>query len=600
MDTPHLVEIPRAIAIPPRRLLTGLRWLVVAAASLLVLRDGVIGDVQQSALILGMVLGQETFGFWLAGRDLSPGWIWTILIGDLLGIGAATIFCPNATGNFLLLYPLLLVEMTLIATSTIAYLATFGVGLTYIVAILVGALVQHHSWTRLDWVLLFLEVSMFFIVTGISMNVLAMWRARVAHISRLALLDELSLLLADTRQLDDVLESFVELVPAAMGAQACVIAIDEPSMGRRIWANLGADTDAMIDESLLRHPATDAPPAPLLYQTQAAYDAVWMVPLEIDERAVGLLSIARVTGEPFESDDQRLFLSLARHAAQALRNAHLYRLEAEAARSSRQLEQFKSEMLAGVSHEFRLPLASISLAAETLLSQHHEAGDEDIEVRLLRNILRSTHRLGGFVQDLLDLTRLEAHQLQLRSRPYDIVALTREVVAHFEPICEMKQQHLCFESSLNGCILQGDRQRIEQILSNLLTNAHQYTPEDGTIRLTLSHTANSHVNGPRGPVQLEDAILIGVHDSGPGIPLEERGQIFDRFSRGEAGRRRSAGVGLGLYIARSVVDLHGGCLWVGDNSEGGSSFWCLLPLTTEAETDESDLAIAHSGERDAG
>jgi signal transduction histidine kinase len=90
----------------------------------------------------------------------------------------------------------------------------------------------------------------------------------------------------------------------------------------------------------------------------------------------------------------------------------------------------------------------------------------------------------------------------------------------------------------------------------------------------------------------QGGVLIGVHDSGPGIPVEERGLIFARFNRGEAGRRRSAGVGLGLFIAHSVIERHRGYLWVGDNRLGGSTFWCLLPLQG-AELDNGE-SIASS------
>jgi signal transduction histidine kinase len=426
---------------------------------------------------------------------------------------------------------------------------------------------------------------------------------------QLSLLDDLSLLLADTRQLEDVLARLVDLVPTAMRVQACAIALDEPSSGRRIWANLGADTTALIDEALLSREASAAvrrqPERGLMRFPVAhtTYGAIYTLPLEIDERAVGMLSVARLTSQPFDERDQRLFGSLARHAAQALRNARLYRLEAEAAEQSRELEHFKSEMLASVSHEFRLPLASISLASETLLTERGNAGN-DAEVRLLRNIHRSAQRLSGFVQDVLDLARLDAHQLELRLAPCDVVALAHTVTQHIAPQCEMKEQRLTLDIQLDSSLVHGDAKRLEQVLSNLLTNAHQYTPEGGEITLMLAPPEAVHIEGPCGPEPPGISVAIGVRDTGPGIPPEERAHIFERFQRGASGRRRSAGAGLGLHIARSVVELHGGCLWVEGNAAGGSTFWCLLPLATQEEdgdamSEQEERAVETTPERSA-
>ena len=583
--------LPTVIALPPRRLLTGLRWLVVAAASLLVLHDGVRVATLQCAVILGMLLGQQTFAFWLAGRGIAIRWQWVLISLDLVGVSAATLVNVENAGYYFLLYPLILVEACWIIASTRVFGYTLAIGAGFVAAQLAGAYIQQRTFSGLDWVLLVLEFLVLFIVTGICQNVFSAWRGHLARLDQLALLDDLSLLLADTRQLDDVLASFVELVPDALDVQACVIAIDEPGSGRRIWANLGADTSALIDEALLVRPVgvpTIDASQPIIATAPDSYAVLFMQPLEIDAHAVGLLSVARVTATPFDTHDQRLLKSLARHAAQALRNARLNRLEAEDARATRDLEQMKSEMLTGVSHEFRLPLTSITLATETLLAQSATHADADLEQRLLRNIQRSAQRLSGFVQDLLDLARLEANHLDLRSQPFDLVPVVRAAAAFIEPACEMKHQRFRLQVRLAAGAMQGDLKRLEQVVNNLLANAQQYTPEGGEILLQL---ALADAQLPGIPDHLADAArraaLLSVHDSGPGIPVEERGTIFDRFSRGTAGRRRSSGAGLGLYIARTVVRLHGGHMWISDSPLGGSAFWCLLPLAADAPASPS-------------
>lgn len=594
------VTFPRGVALSPWQLLGGLRWLVVGAAVLLDLRGGIPQpDLVRCALVMGALLGQQTFVFWLARRDLGAVGARLLLVFDLVAVCAATALSGSLSRNFFLLYPLLLVEGALRLSRGGAYAYATLMVILYIGARVLSSPGGFPGWTANDLVLTLLEITLFAIMTAVSVNIVATWRAEQAHINQLSLLDELSLLLADTRRLDDVLGRLVEIVPEALHVQACVIAINEPGSGRRIWANLGADTSALIDEALLRREKIIPDQRGVVrYDVQhERYGAIYTHALELDDRSVGLLSVARVTPEPFDERDQHLFASLSRHASQALRNARLYQLEAEAASQSREMERFKSEMLASVSHEFRLPLASITLAAETLIAQH-DASEDDPERRLLRNIQRSAHRLSGFVQDVLDLARLDAHQLELRVQPCDLVALVHGVVGHIEPQCEMKHQRLSFETVMERCTIMGDGKRLEQVISNLLTNAHQYTPENGQITVSLFPAELIRSQGPCDIGPAGTSIAIGVSDTGPGIAIEERAQIFERFSRGSAGRRRSAGAGLGLHIARSVIELHGGCLWVDSNAAGGSSFWCVLPLSrTDLDSPTDALPILVEGSR---
>lgn len=593
--------------LPPHRLLAGLRWLIVVAAILLALRDGAPAATGwRVAAALGGLLGQQTITLWLAGR---PRWAGgrraeLRLAGDILVVGVALAVGGDDTGALFLLLALCVVEATLLGAGGRAW------RLALLADAVLAAAQLANGWTTWQWtshaaLVLGLEVALLLAIAAVSATIHAAWQAETAHVGQLALLDELSLLLADPRQLDDVLGRLVELVPPALHVQACVVAVDEPGGDRRIWANLGADTTALIDEALLAREATASLRAAnqrgvLRYTPgDSPYAAIYLLPLAIDDRAGGLLSVARVTPEPFGPRDQSLFESLARHAAQAVRNARLHQLEARAMEATRQVEQFKSEMLASVSHEFRLPLASISLAVEALLTQPGAADPDGTDARLLRNIQRSATRLGGFVQDLLDLARLEANQLELRQQPCDLAAIARTVFAHTETLFALKEQRATLSVALAACPVVGDALRLEQVISNLLANAQQYTPEGGAIHVALVPAETLHDTGPCGPEPAGRAVALGVRDSGPGIPPEERELIFERFGRGSAGRRRSGGTGLGLYIARSVVERHGGCLWVGENADGGSTFWCLLPLAApedEAESAALDATRADSEE----
>ncbi len=598
--TRRLTTLPQIIALSPQQMLAGLRLLVVGAACILAFDAGVQQRQEMRVLIItGMLLGQQSFTFWGAVRGLSARQERWLLIVNLICVSLATALLGPYASALFLLYALLLVEAAMLLNAKQVMGFASVTGAAYLLACIIGAPYGLRGWLAKGCVVNLLEIGFFFVVAGVSTNLVSVWEARREHIIQLSLLDELSLLLADTRRLHDVLARLVELVPQALNVQACVVAIDEPGSDRRIWANLGADASTLIDEALLeRGTAANHKTRRGIVRTHVGdspYAAIYSLPLEIDERSVGMLSIARVTPEPFTLRDQRIFESLARHAEQSLRNARLYRLEAEAASQSRELERFKSEMLASVSHEFRLPLASISLAVETLIEQEQARTTDpnDLRLRLLLNIQRSAHRLTGFVQDVLDVARLESNQLELRFGPCDLVALAQAAVEHLMPQCEIKRQRLRLECDLPpdaASVVRGDVKRLEQVLSNLLTNAYQYTPEGGEIVLALMPASRAHIQGVVGPEEARQSVALCVRDTGPGIPPEERGKIFDRFSRGTAGRRRSAGAGLGLHIARSVIELHGGKLWVAGNAAGGSSFWCILPLHT-GEADSSSEEI---------
>ncbi len=583
--TRRLTARSRVMRLTPRQALAGLRVLVACAATIFETHDGdAAASNARLIVVLGVLIGQQLIALIALGRDTNDATARRILWLNLGCIVAATAASGEMSTSLFALLPLLVIDATVTLRPASAYLYVTALSALFALARALGTPFGVDRWITRDWIVTLLAIMLFYILAGVSSTVVTTWRAERDHIEQLSLLDELSLLLADTRQLEDVLERFVELAPFAMRAQGCALAINEPGSGRRIWANLGADTSVLVDDALLAHD-----PSALLSEggprgvtrralPGAPYAVVLTMPLAIDDRAVGLLSVARVTSDPFGPRDSRLFESLARHATQALRNARLYQLEAEAASQSRALEQFKSEMLASVSHEFRLPLSSITLAVESLLAQRGTAGDNEVELRLLRNIQRSAQRLGGFVQDVLDLARLDAHQIELRQQPCDLVALARVACEHISPQCEAKSQRLTFTALIDESLVVGDPQRLEQVLSNLLSNAHHYTPEGGEIELTVAPAESIKSVGPCGPPDACVMVAIGVRDTGPGISIEERARIFERFSRGEAGRRRSSGVGLGLHIARSVVELHGGCLWVEGNAAGGSTFWCTLPL----------------------
>jgi signal transduction histidine kinase/CheY-like chemotaxis protein/HAMP domain-containing protein len=225
------------------------------------------------------------------------------------------------------------------------------------------------------------------------------------------------------------------------------------------------------------------------------------------------------------------------------------------------LERAKSEFVATASHELRSPLTSIKGFVELL--EHSSEGMSERQREFIEIILKSTDRLVELVNDLLDVARIEADHVEINRRPIDVGEVVNEVVELIAPRMESKGQRLTSYLSPTLPPAMADAGRVRQIVANLLTNAHLYTPEGGTIHVG--------VEPDRAWVQ------IVVQDSGVGMNQEELERIFDRFYR--AGNRSGSnpGTGLGLSIVKSLVDLHGGQIGVESEPGQGTIFRVRLP-----------------------
>jgi signal transduction histidine kinase len=225
------------------------------------------------------------------------------------------------------------------------------------------------------------------------------------------------------------------------------------------------------------------------------------------------------------------------------------------------LERAKSEFVATASHELRSPLTSIKGFVELL--EHSSEGMTERQREFIEIILKSTDRLVELVNDLLDVARIEADHVEINRRPIDVGEVVHEVVELMTPRTESKRQRLTSHASPTLPPALADPGRVRQIVANLVTNAHLYTPEGGTI----------HVG-----VEPDRAwVHVTVEDSGVGMTKEETERIFDRFYR--AGNRSGSnpGTGLGLSIVKSLVDLHGGQITVDSEPGRGTIFRVRLP-----------------------
>jgi signal transduction histidine kinase len=226
------------------------------------------------------------------------------------------------------------------------------------------------------------------------------------------------------------------------------------------------------------------------------------------------------------------------------------------------LEQAKSDFVATASHELRSPLTSIKGFIELLESTENEnltARQQDF----IQIALQSTDRLVDLVNDLLDVARIESGQFEISPRSCDLRETVQEVAALMQPRVDEKHQRLIVEIAEPRPPALADPARVRQIVTNLLTNAHLYTGEHGTITVRMEADAQ--------------ATRIAVADSGRGMTPEDARRIFDRFYRGSADERRSPGTGLGLSIVKSLVEMHGGSIDVRSAPGAGTTFTVALP-----------------------
>lgn len=268
---------------------------------------------------------------------------------------------------------------------------------------------------------------------------------------------------------------------------------------------------------------------------------------------------------------------------------HLQELVAErtirldlALRQARAANQAKSEFLANMSHELRTPMHAILSFSE--LGERRTVGEEQEKLnQYFRRIAQSAERLLHLIDDLLDLSKLEAGRVDLRHTPTDLRVLISDVSAHLDSLILKRELSVRMTSKLDETIASVDSKRIEQVFHNLLSNAIKFSPDRGQIEISLSAAEIAH--GRR----VEDhgfspAIAVSFADSGVGIPESELETIFEKFIQSSATKTGAGGTGLGLAICREIVAQHRGTIVATNNIGSGACFTVTLPINSGQET----------------
>ena len=231
------------------------------------------------------------------------------------------------------------------------------------------------------------------------------------------------------------------------------------------------------------------------------------------------------------------------------------------AREREELERLRTDLLTTVSHELRTPLTLMRTSIGLLLEGNLDPVMHD---RLLRNIKRSADHMNTLVADILDLARLRSHEVKIHEREMDLSAIAAEAANLMKPLIDDKAHDLVLDLAEPSPVVLGDPQRIERVFLNLISNAVKFSPPGSTITVEV-----------RG--EGSDA-LASVRDTGPGIPLPAQPHLFEQFYTGRTSSSSlDIGAGLGLPIAKGIVEAHGGRLWVESDAGAGATFVIALP-----------------------
>jgi signal transduction histidine kinase len=236
----------------------------------------------------------------------------------------------------------------------------------------------------------------------------------------------------------------------------------------------------------------------------------------------------------------------------------------------KELDHLKSDFVSHVSHELRTPLTAIKGAVDLILRE--VAGPlTEKQVHYLTRVRSNTQHLAGLINDLLDLSKIESGKSEVKSSRVSLAGLVHEVVETLRPVAAEKEITLEATMSAPSILVWADRDKINQVLMNLVDNAIKFTPAQGRVAVSATRDGS-------------ESVQVSVSDTGPGIPPDEKEKIFDKFHQiAQAGDAKPKGTGLGLAICKALVDLHGGTIWVEPKQSGGSTFYFNLPAAVSGD-----------------
>lgn len=307
-------------------------------------------------------------------------------------------------------------------------------------------------------------------------------------------------------------------------------------------------------------------------------------PIMLSENFFGFIEIFREA--EFTTEDATCFQTLAQQVSLPLKSANLYEMKEQANKKLERLERMKSEFISIVSHELRTPLTAIKNSMDIILSG--KAGVLTAAMDKFMNMgRRNVTRLASIINDLLDLSKIEAGKMDFKFEVIKIEPVVEYVKTSLEELA--KEKNLTFVTKIEDDFadIYADARRLEQVLTNLVSNAIKFTPENAKVEIRTQVVDAKDIK----PVERFEDVLsklkgkylqVCVKDDGIGISQEYLSHVFDKFAQIENSlSRKIGGSGLGLPIARQLLDSHNGAIWCNSKSDKGSSFYFAVPIADE-------------------
>ena len=343
--------------------------------------------------------------------------------------------------------------------------------------------------------------------------------------------------------------------------------------GKTLPANITLDNLKVIKQ--IKYPASR------FTFTLFQYDNMF-APISLGDNFFGCIEIFKETS--FTAEDSTCFQTIAQQVSLPLKSATLYQELIETNHKLEKLERLKSEFISIVSHELRTPLTSIKNSLDILMSgrcgEITQAAD-----KFLSMAMRNVQRLSGIINDLLDLSKIEAGKMDFNFAPTNINTVIGYVKSALSEVAKSKGLNLITSEAENLPNITADAQRLEQVLTNLVSNAIKFTPENKTIKISSSlvNSKDIMINEYfKDSIKLKDGnyIEVCVEDEGIGIAEKDLLHAFDKFAQIENSlSRKAGGTGLGLPIAKQLLEAHRGAIWCESELHKGSKFYFVIPFS---------------------